>query len=74
MKLGRPSQTSRRPCCDLVHVVGPRETVRSIARDRLGDSRRADEIIELNRDLLTTQGRLTTGDRILLPPDASPGR
>ena len=63
-----PARRSR----PIVHVVGPHESPRSIARDRLGDSRRADEIIELNRDLLARQGRWTTGLRIVLPPDASP--
>ncbi len=54
-----------------IHVVQARETLRSIARDRLGDSRRFQEIAELNRDLLTN-GRISTGMRLLLPQDARP--
>jgi nucleoid-associated protein YgaU len=56
-----------------IHVVQPRETLRSIARDRLGDPRRFEEIAELNRDLLTAD-RLTAGMRLLLPNDARPAR
>jgi general secretion pathway protein D len=52
------------------HVVGPSETPRSIARDRLGDARRAEEIVDLNHDLLAAEGRWKAGLRILLPPDA----
>jgi nucleoid-associated protein YgaU len=52
-------------------VVQPHETLRGIARDRLGDPRRFEEIAELNRDLLT-DGRLTAGMRLLLPHDARP--
>ena len=35
-----------------VYKVHPRDTLRSIARDTLGDSRRAGEILELNRDVI----------------------
>ncbi len=63
--------SARRPRA-ITHVVGPHETPRSIARDRLGDARRAQEIIDLNHDLLATEGRWTPGLRILLPPDAGP--
>jgi nucleoid-associated protein YgaU len=55
-----------------VHVVRRYETLRSIARDRLGDSRRAGEIIELNRDRVPVANQLTPGQRLLLPADASP--
>ena len=54
-----------------IHVVQPRETLRSIVRDRLGDSRRFQEIAELNRDL-ATNGRILPGMRLLLPRDARP--
>jgi len=57
-----------------VHVVRPKETLRSIARDRLGDSRRADEIAALNQDRLVETGVLAPGQRLLLPSDASPVR
>jgi hypothetical protein len=52
------------------HVVGPDETPRTIARERLGDARRAEEIVNLNHDLLAAEGRWKSGLRILLPPDA----
>jgi general secretion pathway protein D len=55
-----------------VHVVRRYETLRSIARDRLGDSRRAGEIIELNRDRVPVANQLTPGQRLLLPADATP--
>jgi type II secretory pathway component GspD/PulD (secretin) len=52
------------------HVIGPNETPRSIARERLRDERRAGEIVALNHNLLAAEGRWTPGLRILLPPDA----
>jgi type IV pilus secretin PilQ/predicted competence protein len=55
-----------------VHVVGPRETLRSIARDRLGSARRADEITELNQARLPVSNQLTPGQRLFLPFDAAP--
>jgi len=57
-----------------VHVVRRYETLRSIARDRLGDSHRADEIIELNQDRLPETNQLTPGQRLLLPVDATVAR
>jgi len=54
-----------------IHVVQPHETLCGIARDRLGDPHRFQEIAELNRDLLT-DGRLLPGMRLLLPRDARP--
>ena len=57
-----------------VHVVRRYETLRSIARDRLGNSHRADEIIELNRDRLSDTDQLKQGQRLLLPFDATPAR
>jgi general secretion pathway protein D len=55
-----------------VHVVRRDETLRSIARDRLGDARRGGEIAELNRDLLGDDPRPVPGQRLLLPADAGP--
>ena len=52
------------------HLIGPDETPRSIARDRLGDPSRAEEIVRLNQRLLAKEGRWKAGLRILLPPDA----
>jgi nucleoid-associated protein YgaU len=53
-----------------VHKVRTRETLRSIARDRLGDSRRAREILELNRDGIPDPAHLTPGQVLDLPDDA----
>jgi general secretion pathway protein D len=74
-----PTPDQERPATDAsspeggfaIHVVQPHETLRGIARDRLGDPRRFQEIAELNRDLLT-DGRLSPGMRLLLPHDARP--
>ena len=74
-----PAPDQERPATDAsspeggfaIHVVQPHETLRGIARDRLGDPRRSQEIAELNRDLLTG-GRLSPGMRLLLPHDARP--
>jgi hypothetical protein len=69
----RPLRSSARPAPRLraiYHVVGTDETPRTIARDRLGDPARAAEIVNLNHDLLTSEGRWKPGLRILLPPDA----
>lgn len=57
-----------------IHIVRRSETLRSIARERLGDERRVAEIAELNRDLLSASPRLTAGQRLLLPGDARPLR
>jgi general secretion pathway protein D len=57
-----------------IHVVQRYETLTSIARDRLGDPRRSREIATLNSDLLTNEGRLARGMRLLLPADARPTR
>jgi nucleoid-associated protein YgaU len=52
------------------YKIRPQETLRSIARDVLGDSRRADEILELNRAVIDDPGQLTPGQEIELPEDA----
>ena len=57
-----------------LHRVARFETLRGIARDYLGDSRRADEILELNRDAIDDPNHLITGQLILLPEDARPRR
>ncbi|MCA1684972.1 MAG: LysM peptidoglycan-binding domain-containing protein, partial [Planctomycetia bacterium] len=50
------------------------ETLRTIARDILGDSRRADEILELNPDVIDDPYNLIPGQRLELPEDARVGR
>ena len=52
------------------YKIRPQETLRSIARDTLGDSRRAGEILELNREVIDDPNYLTTGQEIELPEDA----
>jgi general secretion pathway protein D len=54
-----------------VHVVRRHETLRGIARDRLGDPQRSGELADLNRDVLGPGGQLTVGQRLILPADAS---
>jgi hypothetical protein len=51
-------------------LVHPGETPRSIAQERLGDARRANEIIQLNYEQLAKEGRWRPGLRIRLPADA----
>jgi nucleoid-associated protein YgaU len=53
-----------------IHKVRPHETLRTIARDALGNARRADEILELNRDLIDDPGHLIVGQVLELPEDA----
>jgi|GEM_PF-2723622 len=51
--------------------VRPYETLRSIARDQLGDPRRDKEIFELNRDVLDEYRQpLVSGQVLKLPADA----
>jgi nucleoid-associated protein YgaU len=59
----------RRP----LYKVRPLETLRSIARDTLADSHRADEILELNRDLIDDPRHLVAGQVLELPEDARTG-
>jgi nucleoid-associated protein YgaU len=54
----------------LRYRIRPQETLRSIARDVLGDSRRADEILELNRAVIDDPSHLIPGQEIELPEDA----
>jgi len=54
-----------------IHVVRPEDTLRVIAREICGDERKALEIIALNRDILTPEGRIRVGQRLLLPAAAS---
>ena len=56
----------RRP----VYKVRLYDTLRSIARDSLGDSRRSSEILELNRDLIADPSQLIVGQVLELPEDA----
>jgi nucleoid-associated protein YgaU len=50
------------------HRVQPGETLRTIARDRLGDARRGDEIVALNADILeSTRSPIIPGQVLKLP-------
>lgn len=51
-------------------VRGTHETLRSVARETLGDSRRAEEIRRLNLDLIESAGQLQPGMKLRLPNDA----
>jgi nucleoid-associated protein YgaU len=53
-----------------VYKVRPYDTLRSIARDTLGDSRRSSEILDLNRDLIDDPSQLIIGQVLELPEDA----
>ena len=56
-----------------VYRVRSHDTLRKIARDMLGDSRRANEIYELNRGVIDNPGQLVVGQMIELPEDAQGG-
>jgi len=61
-----PPEQPRRPR----YKVRSYETLRSIARDTLGDSRRADEILDLNAEVIDDPTRLISGQILELPEDA----
>ena len=63
-------EAPRRP----TYTVKARETLRSIARDTLNDSRRDREIYNLNRDVLDDINVLEPGTTLTLPEDAIVGR
>ena len=54
-----------------VYKVRDYDTLRSIARDLLGDPHRAEEIYELNRDVIGDPNRLAAGTLLELPEDAN---
>ena len=71
------TQTVTRPRADAgesrtrpVYKVRRGETLRSVARDMLGDSHRAGEILQLNRDVIDDPTHLTVGQVLELPDDA----
>jgi nucleoid-associated protein YgaU len=57
-----------------VYKVRRYDSLRSIARDILGDARRADEIYEINRDVIGDPTHLTPGQLLELPEDADTRR
>jgi nucleoid-associated protein YgaU len=56
------------------YKVRPYDTLRSIARDTLGDAHRADEILDLNRGLIADPNHLIVGQFLELPEDADTRR
>jgi nucleoid-associated protein YgaU len=66
----RPRSMAAAPPRRPVYKVRPYDTVRSIARDTLGDARRADEILDLNRDFIDDPSHLVVGQILELPEDA----
>ena len=65
-----PEVRSRSTVSRPVYKVRRYDTLRTIARDTLGDSRRADEVLELNRDIIDDPGHLIVGQILELPEDA----
>jgi nucleoid-associated protein YgaU len=78
-KRGEGSSMDDAPARQRYEVRRPRykvrqyETLRSIARDTLGDSHRADEILELNGAVIDDPTHLITGQILELPEDAKVG-
>ncbi|MGC8641879.1 MAG: LysM peptidoglycan-binding domain-containing protein, partial [Isosphaeraceae bacterium] len=66
----RPRDAVARP----IYKVRQYDTLRTIARDTLGDSHRASEILELNRDIIDDPRHLPVGQILELPEDARPAR
>ena len=66
----RPRDAVTRP----IYKVRQYDTLRTIARDTLGDPRRADEILDLNRDIIDDPSHLIVGQILDLPEDARPAR
>ena len=66
-----PRRSDRVSLSRPVYKVRPYDTLRSIARDTLDDSRRAKDILELNRGLISDPSHLIVGQILELPDDAS---
>ncbi|MFI5457077.1 MAG: LysM peptidoglycan-binding domain-containing protein [Isosphaerales bacterium] len=66
----RPQRSGTASPSRPVYKVRPYDTLRSIARDTLDDSRRANEILELNRGIIDDETHLIVGQIIELPEDA----
>ena len=50
-----------------IFVARPHDTFRTIARDTLGDAERADEVRQLNLDVISDPARPTPGQKLRLP-------
>lgn len=62
--------SAARPARQRMYRVRQYDTLRSIARDTLGDAYRARQILELNRNLIDDPSHLTVGQLLELPVDA----
>lgn len=69
-----PAFRSRDAVARPIYKVRQYDTLRTIARDTLGDARRSNEILELNREIIDDPRRLVVGQIIELPEDARPAR
>jgi nucleoid-associated protein YgaU len=66
----RPRSSGLAPLGRPVYKVRQYDTLRSIARDMLGDSHRSREILELNQELIDDPSHLIVGQVLELPEDA----
>jgi nucleoid-associated protein YgaU len=66
----RPRADGAAPLRRPVYKVRQYDSLRSIARDMLGDSHRSGEILDLNRDLIDDPTHLIVGQVLELPDDA----
>jgi nucleoid-associated protein YgaU len=57
-----------------IYKVRRYDTLRSIARDTLGDPRRASEILAINREVIDDPANLISGQLLELPDDADSRR
>jgi len=64
------TDSSKVPDTRPVYKVRHNDTLRSIARDTLGSARLANEILELNRDIIDDPTNLIVGQMLELPEDA----
>jgi len=69
-----PEIRSRNAVARPIYKVRPYDTLRTIARDTLDDPRRANEILDLNRDIIDDPAHLIVGQILELPEDARPAR
>ena len=69
-----PEIRTRNAVARPIYKVRQYDTLRTIARDTLGDPRRANEILDLNRDIIDDPAHLIVGQILELPEDARPAR
>jgi nucleoid-associated protein YgaU len=69
-----PGIRNRNAVARPIYKVRQYDTLRTIARDTLDDPRRANEILDLNRDIIADPAHLIVGQILELPEDARPAR